>query len=149
MSQPSVIEVPPRSTNRITVVEHVYLQSAGETEPKAVSLSYSRQVESTEQPYERFCKASRDWSPVDYGWIRDPGMVIIASKDGKFTQTYPSDEERKAMENRIIEVSLGDYDCVLTIPPGEALRISPSDSSKVKIRCLGGPARYVVYAFPR
>ncbi len=134
--------------NRITFVEHVYLQSAGEMEPKSISLGFSRLVQSSEQIYERYCKAKQEWTPLDYGWVEKPGITIIVNSEGRFTQAYPTDEERAAAEDRTIEVSLGAPGGGLLISPKESLRFRSSEPDKVRIRCKSGPARYIIYVFP-
>lgn len=151
--------------SRITVVETVCYQPAGE---EAVSFEsrYNRKLVSTEEePYRRKCKAGPEWERLDLGWAGDGpgvGLLLIENREGSFQHTSPTKEERERVESLILEVGvLVGFDTdsrdqcskvievVDRIRPRESRRSEPAYPDKLYIRCLDGEARFVITVIPK
>jgi hypothetical protein len=136
--------------DRMTVVEKVYYQQVGDS-PTSFEFSFSRDLTSHEQVYRRQCKAERDWEPLDYGWIKEVGTILIQNEEGKRLFVNPTEEEKADTASRIIEVSCI---CGLEIPsgwlvyPGETFRGSTECLGRVRIRCREGTAVFTVIVIP-
>lgn len=135
--------------DRVTVVEKVYHQTAGE-EPFAVENTFSRNLKTQEQPYSRRCTATEEWQPLDCGWLKgNVGMLIISNLAGTGLTTIPSGDERAEIEKQVLEIC--DEDCVdgaWLIPPGEAMRGIPKDASRLCVRCQSGSIKYKLSLIP-
>ena len=158
-----IVMRPAAQQDSITVVEQIYHQPAGE-EPTAYQHSFVRKLSVQEQPYSRKIRVGESWQPLDLGWFADKpdeiGMVQIINNEGRFTQTQPTDEERAAMAAKIICVVskvmgdritgvLAEDNFCWFIPPGESFRGSPTDATRIWIRCRSGVAQATVNVFPR
>lgn len=148
---------PNKLKNRITVREQVYLETHG-GKPEEILSSFSRELESYEQPYTRNLTATEEWQSLDFGWLKDNvGMLVIVNNEGKFTQVNPTDEERTEAAKKVLEVSHfrgvsstgGQRLNVWLIPVGENMRGSSTGSHLLHIRSQHGNTKYTLYAFPK
>lgn len=141
----------PKISDRITVVEMVYHRSSGEP-PVCVESRFSRELETSEQPYSRRLKATEQWQSLDCGWLKDNvGMILIVNSEGRFPQANPTGKEREAAAKKVLEVahrSLGQKGSWL-IPPGESMRASPSAPLDLVIRSQSGVTKFVVHLYSR
>jgi hypothetical protein len=94
--------------SEITVVEQVYHQLSG-SQPRAIESRFSRELESDEQPYERHLKVGEESVPLDCGWIKEASQLVIINEEGKGLQANPTDEERKGLACKILEISYVDH----------------------------------------
>lgn len=151
--------------DRIAVVETVYHQAAGE-QPTSVESRFQRWLEGNEQPCVRRCHdrenvATEDWKPLDAGWIRQAGMIVLTNDEGRFSQTIPTSQEHDEAIARVIEVGcypVGEWDmspetsivllaCWLVLP-GESLRAQPVNLKSLRVRCRKGTAKFTLCVFP-
>ena len=146
-------EVEPVDIHRLTVVEQVYHQIAGE-QPTSVNSQFSRVLASDEQPYVRRCKATEDWQPIDIGWVEDVGMLVIVNNEGTFRHRIPTDEQRAEVAKRVLDVGVETATgiCrilrVWKIPPGESGRGQPIYPKQLRIRSQYGTVLFTIYVFP-
>jgi hypothetical protein len=142
--------------DRLTVVETVYHQPAGEP-PVSVDFRFSRDLDSVEQSYRRQLTATEDWKSLDHGWIEQAGMLVIQNLEGKF-RANPTDEERAEAAAKVLEVAhrvdedpaAGVWDCaVWLVLPGESFRGCPSDIKRLVVRSRSAPLRFSVFILPR
>lgn len=141
--------------DRLVVVETVYHQPTGE-QPTAVESRFSRDLQTVEQPYQRQLTATEEWKPLDCGWIKDAGMLVIQNLEGKF-QANPTDEERAEAAARVLEVSYReDQDPNMDVSrhgwliyPGESFRGCPSNLDLLAVRSQYGSLRLSVFIIPR
>jgi hypothetical protein len=124
--------------SQLTVVEQVYFQQVGD-QPAQFGAQWSRRIATDEQPYQRRMKVGPEWKPIDRGWITNCELLLIENNEGRFTQTNPSDEERKAAASKVVEVGLlmpiGAVMAFARIKPGESCRFQPCDLDFIMIRC--------------
>ena len=134
--------------DRLTVRETVYHHPFGHN-PQVIETRFSHELETTEQLYERHLQVTKEWQPLDCGWLEDNvGMLIIQNDEGQFLYVNPTDEEREAAAKKTVEVSYKDEQGWL-IPPGESMRARPSHASELAIRCQSGVAEITLYLIPK
>lgn len=133
--------------NRITVVETIYHQEFGEN-PVMVASRYSRELESYDQPYERKLVATPTWEPLETGWIKECGLMIIKNREECSRMVIPTEEEKEELAKKMLEVSYGDRDGWL-IPPGETMKAYPRSLEGLGICSLHGNTKYKLYLYPR
>ncbi len=132
----------------LTVVEMVYLQSV-EGETQCIESRYMRELDTQEQLYKRRTTVTNEWKPLDVGWIEKPGLLVINNEEGKHLTVNPTEEEAKAIADRVVEISSNPEGCFrILIRPGESTRFEPSDVSKLQIRSQSDKASVIIHAFP-
>lgn len=98
--------------NRVTVCENV-AQSAGRKQPTVSDSRFVVMLQSDEQGYTRNFRVGVDWKPIDFGYITDPVMFVLANEEGYF-EKIPTAEEMQETMSRIVEIAL--------VPPDAARR---------------------------
>ncbi|MFA5376323.1 MAG: hypothetical protein WC455_11315 [Dehalococcoidia bacterium] len=126
----------PNTTNRITVVEHVYHQVAGH-DPTAIDSVFTREVTETEQVYTRKSPKglSTEWEPLDTGWVKDPSMIFICN-----------DAKEGTIEIMFLGGAVMDR---LLVLPSETQRLTVPDATRLRIRRQEGIGQYTLTAIPR
>ena len=144
---PPVISVPTKS--RLTVVENVYHQPAEGFPTTAMgdASRFHRELDSDEQPYERHKVAKDGWEPLDCGWVDRCGMLLVRNDEGHFS-VNPTAEQVAEVLRRVIEISFGDDEGRILVPPTETCRFYPVDVKQLQLRCREGTARYTLYLIP-
>lgn len=145
------------SRGRLAGVDVVYFQAANQS-PQSTECRFSRMLVSEDLPYTHpLQKVGEDWIPFDLGWLKDCGCshLVVRNHEGKFVHVQPTEEQRKQVEARVLQigVQIGDHvEPIAFIPPsehaGESSRFSPVDITKLRIRCLSGEARFTATIFP-
>ena len=130
------------------MVEQVYHQISG-GQPHLVESRFSRKLESDEQLYERHSKIGEEGGPLDCGWIKEAGQLIIINHEGQNLQVNPTDEEREELRGKVLQLYTGDPENCWLIPPGESMRAYPLNAPNLRIRSLRGVIRFSLYLFPR
>lgn len=154
---------PPRygdhGTGRITVTEQVSHNLKGEA-PVAVSSSFYRPTETTEQPVIRHgLIIGEDWESLPVGWLTSCEVLVLTNDEGRKLTKVPTPEEWAEIESRVLEFGVralnGDpAHPLVVIPvgfvrPRTSNRYSPLDLSAVYVRCRKFRAKYSVAIFPR
>lgn len=153
----------------ITVVEQVYHYQMGH-EPTLVESRYNRPLAEDEQPYVRRLLVDGEWRPLDMGWLAAASLMVIVNEEGHFRQAYPTDDQRKEAEARVIEVGMmcnvpadrtGPRDMhssSKTVPavvpcwevgPRESSRVTPIAGAVYSLRCRSGKGKCTLHLFPR
>jgi len=133
--------------DRITVIDRVYHQRLGE-EAQEFPCTFSRELETTEQPYTRQLVATEEWKPLDHGWIERVGMLIVVNQEGRFLQTNPSKEQKDEAAKKILELQYEGSAWSWLIPPGESFRGMPGDITNLLIRSRSGTIKFTVHVLP-
>ena len=135
--------------NRLTVVELVYHQTLGE-QPVCVESRFVRSLASSEQLYQRRKAATVAWQPLDFGWVDDPGTIVICNTEGLPYQQLRTLEQRQAMEEKFLEVTYDGCPQELTfiIRAGESMRLHPSKPLRLQLRSPVEGVRYTITAIP-
>ncbi len=150
-ARPSPHEMQPM-TNRVAVIETILHQLAGE-QPTSIENRFARELETDEQSYDRKVKIGENWTLLDLGWVANvggPSIIVIVNEEGRNLQVNPSEEERKAIDAKVIELCSGrceDLEPEWFIPPGESFRGSPL--KPVYLRCRQGIAKVRLFIIPR
>jgi hypothetical protein len=142
---------------RFTVVETVYFQPAS-AEPTQTGSRFCRWVGTDEQPYKRQTKVGESWVPLDAGWLKEAGMLVLANKEGEFFRVNPTEEERTETAKKIVEVGLytgvsketgqSVIEPFARVHPAESTRFTPLDLSVIRLRCLSGDAKILLTLLP-
>lgn len=156
---------------RLTVLHTTYYQAPGQ-EPTSVECNYGDWLQTDEQPYSRRITVGPDWVPVDLGWIRDPGYVVITNEAPTF-RTLPTPEERADAYARVVEVgvevpsppeakTVRDMHAppratptgpvimpVWLVGPGKDLPGVLSNPGCLRVRCTHGACRITITAYPK
>lgn len=138
--------ITPKRASRITVNESVYYQPHGE-EAKQVSSSFSEDVNTTEQLYQRKVQVGSEWKYVDLGWVESLSVLVISNQRQR-PLVQPSVQEIQEASARIVELSYDDQDRGWVIKPGQSMRGTPNSPKSLRIRCLQGEATVLISAFP-
>lgn len=133
--------------NRIVVLDTVYHQ-AGTDPPITAESKFSRVLASDEQPYVRRAKIGTEWAPLDTGWIKEVGLFLLVNEEGRRFMINPTDEEKKAVADKVIEVGLAGMEAFCVVHPGESLRLSPTDASVLRFRSRSEGTRFTLSVFP-
>jgi hypothetical protein len=114
----------------IVVTESVYFRARCCTPSTLVQKSYSRELTTDEQAYDRKpYKVTGEWRKLDTGWVDQPSLVILGECGS------------------LLELSFGGQ-ADLIIPSGEYQRFTPG-SVMPMVRCPDGQAVCRLIAFPR
>ena len=153
-------------SSRLTVVEHVYHEPSDDAGTNT-QRSFSRKLKTNEQPFVRKTKAGSDWRPLATGsWLEDSSMLVLSNDEGGF-QRIPTPEEKRALEDKILEVavlppppskkdrtmhSTKMPECVplvfALVHPGETLRFTPADLSLLHVRSKSSEVKMTLTLLP-
>lgn len=150
--------------NRITVVENVYHQVLSRLEqptqygPKPFTID----VETDEQTCPRRSIVTEEWSELDLGWVKQAKMLTIWNDEGKFLNVIPSAVDVALAAKKVLEIALAPTDASKidqdsprialeafgVVYPQSSIRLFPSDSRRLRVRCQSGTCALLVVAFP-
>lgn len=137
--------------SRLVVVETTYFQPESGS-PYAVEARYGRVLSSDEQMFTKTCKVGQEWIPAPSGWLEGQvGLLVISNEEGKSRQTYPTEKEVAATQEKVLEIGFdtGNYVQVFgQILPGEDMRLHPVNMQALRLRCRKGEVKSVVSVFP-
>lgn len=137
---------------RITIVESVNFQSE-DGPPLTVLTQAQRLVESDEQPFQKIQKVSEDWKALNTKLFLQLmnnckiGMLSIRYDKPAQEQVLPTSEQKKLDNARLVKVRLDTV--VLSLLPGESLRICPEELPSIDLCCSEGEAKATITLFPR
>lgn len=142
--------------DRVTVVDMLYHVPA-DAQPRAFESRYSRPLATQQEPYQRArLEATPEWTLVNTGWLASCSGLLLRNEAGMFRQLKPTDEERAATAQHVIQVALCPTNnlrdindrAVWLVHPGESMRGCPSTLGALAVRCLAGPCRYALFIVP-
>lgn len=134
-----------RIPGKITVVESFYHHREG-MQPKGTEARYTRWLKSdAPMVVDELIGSDRVggmWVQIQFGRIREVGMVYIENLEGTDYNKVPSEEERQATERRALEVfflasteDLPDGPAPIYVPAGETARFVTSPGISIWVRC--------------
>lgn len=144
----------PITSNRLAVVENVYFHPVDDDAIQIESV-YNRFIKSDELPYSRTTNVDGEWKQLEPGWVQEASLLIVRNLEGRFTQTIPTPEERKEAEAKVLVLAVSLQTSkeptmpIAVLLPGESLRYTPWDCTKLWIRCQAGTAKYNFQFFPK
>jgi len=128
-----------KEPSRLTVVERVYHQPAGQ-EAVAFESPFYRFLASEDTCYNRSLTVTPEWQQIDLAWVAKPAMLYLAN-EGR-TQVGPDVVVG-------VEVPHGlDPMPVARIPAGESMRLCPIAGATFYAICPLGSGRLKVVAIP-
>lgn len=137
--------------DRVTIVINMHHEHLGEA-PVSLQSIHARLLEHMEEPYQRRLRAGEKWQPVvDSGcWIATGriGYVTVENLEGRVLTVQPTEEERRKSSNKILEIGYANDSAQADlIYPGSIAIKTPSNASKLVIRCRSGEASYKLHVF--
>jgi hypothetical protein len=132
---------------RLTVTESVYYERQGR-DPLQRENSFSRKLTSGEQLYHREMNATKEKESVDTGWVTKPSLILLHNIEGSFPQKLPTEEEKKALSDKVLLVSFKGSSFQATVNPGESFKLFSEDFSDVAISSKSDSVEYLLTVFP-
>lgn len=141
---------------RLSVVEYVHHQQPGQ-QPRSVEHRFCRDLHSGEQTYIRTFQATEEWKPLDTGWLgAEVGHLILINEEGRNPSSQLSPEEKIQLSQRWIELGLymGEgadlwfVEPFAKVRPGESIRLTPYDVSRIRVRCPVSKSRCTITLIP-
>lgn len=130
---------------RLVVVEQVHHQERG-AQPTSLDTRYAVELSSEEQPYLRRLSVGEELSRMDFGWAREPALLVLRH-ERPARSVHPGAEESAADEARRVEVLVGDR-AFAVVRPGCSLRLEPSAGAELNVRCTQGAAKCTLMVVP-
>jgi len=131
----------------MTVVSVVNFAGHGPACPPVES-RYEVPVQSEEQPYLRYFTVEEEAKFLDTGWVEDHSLLVVRNEEGKGLPTNPTDEERAALEERVVELYGGESVFRILIHPKRSVQLTLSCTKGLMMRCRKGSARITLAVFP-
>ena len=138
-------------TARLTLISTVYHQAYQE-EPQAFSSQSDRLLDSAEQVYTRHLKVSQDWQALDFGWVKNPGMILLEYPITQVKVDTPISQGNLQLGVGTSEAGSAFPVEIFEIPPGDPFRgypISGANTLYVRYPNGDGIAKVILHAFPR
>lgn len=136
---------------RITIAGRLYVQRPNE-QPEQFNLKSDIEIpaESDEQVWNRDCKLTTEWEPIDCGWLDHPSKIVLFNTTGTNRQVLPSRDELEQDKRHIIHVTFdgGDPAHTLRIRPREHLVIDTEYPEHLLIRSEMSGTKLKVIAIP-
>lgn len=116
-------------------------------DPVRVHHAFSMMV-GDEQPYVRHLTVGPDGIKVDFGWVKEPGLLVIEAKP-VHVLVMPTKEEREGIESRQLLISPGPH--AFSIPAGfqGGVFVCSGPPAGLSIRANHGEVRVTITVFPR
>ncbi len=116
-------------------------------DPVTVEQSFSRILETTEQPFVRRIEVGEIWKSVSAAWLEQVSFVVIQNPLKKYA-TQQTDEQKALDQAKIVEFSNGGSDPWL-IRPNSFFIGEPSSLQSLQVRCQQGTTEIVFSAIPK
>jgi hypothetical protein len=115
---------------QLVIVENIYHRAGGDGErvQKDYGHKYNRDLFSKEQVWERQMTATSEAKPLELGWIKRCGLLMI----------------RNDSKGATLVLEPGDY----LVLPGESMRVHPRRPEQMTVRTESGEADLLVVAIP-
>lgn len=136
----------------IIIVKNIYHQVEAEN-PIHLPVRSRIPVESDEQCYDRRLPLSREWKPIDRGWVDQVSMVSVHHSEGVRFTDKPTEKEFADLENRVVEVGLlvhGEVVPVFAVPRDCSTEFTPVvDLDLYRLRLSAGEGKVSVRVYPK
>lgn len=134
--------------NRITIVGQVVYEQEGDS-PVSVGL---RTFKRTSEGGESFSRNLRLTNPVDldFGWVENPGLVIIQNHTGRNPTTNPTEADLKRLARQRLLISLGESTSnQLYVSPGMVTMFEVEEGMVVRLSSASGELKIAYTVLPR
>lgn len=108
-------------------------------DPTVTTPLHAHFLSGMEQPYVRKLQVLKDSTPLDTGWVKQPGMFCLENRTGMNRSSNPSEELLEWERQQIIHVYLteDEENPIIVRPFGGWVVLEVEDVSKVRVRSLG------------
>lgn len=122
-------------------------------QPKGYEFPFSRELNTSEQCYERDTKATADWKPISLGWFAETdaevGLLVIKNLEGGLAPRIPTPEEKLEALSHVLELRYSDSEYSFLVLPQEAVAIVPTAIRELRVRSRNGkPLNYSILIIP-
>lgn len=100
------------------------------------------------QPYVRHLVVGEEETAVDFGWVKDPGLVVIEAKPPQ-TAVVPTQEERRSIENRTLRLAAGGAAFAIPAGPQGGVFVCSGPPAGLSLAASRGDVRVSITVFPR
>ena len=135
----------PLTQDRITFSGQFYHQQP-DRDPMQIDIRYSRILANHDQGYMRDTEVGENSEPLDFGWVKNPGTIVIKTYPLKLPQN-PSTEQIEAHKKGVLVLMDEDAVSGFMIHPGESLIVTPTNPDSLVIFSKHGIVRYTIYVF--
>lgn len=134
---------------RLVCVGQIYHQNPHE-QPVSVESKWVKLLRSDDQPLlKRRGIAGAKWQLLDYGWVKEPFLVIIENLEGKFTQVIPKPEEITEADKLVLEIGYPVSGPMMLVYPGLDTRFTPSEiPAYIRCRDPQGQVKFAISLIP-
>lgn len=139
---------------RLTLVEHLYYARPGQpaaTATTVLTTTVHRPTLVDEQPYARQLLLGTEWTRLDHGWVRDPGVLHLRNEEdpppGSGGGGANADEPPKVVELGVLVN--GGYVAFALVHPLFSQRVEPPPGRVYAARCPGGSAQVTLTLLAR
>lgn len=119
-----------------------------DSDAQTVECGHTRTLEHRDQPYIRKMVATEAWQPLDYGWIKEPSTILIETFR-LHLPVNPSEEQKKAYEEGILELGYADSSGGFLVYPGQSLPFNITKPESLQIRSLKGDVHFCLHAYSK
>lgn len=143
--------------DKLTVHVIVYHQNPGEDPFQRTSI-WDRRLKSGDQPYQRRLTIGQEWTPLDLGWIKEPGYILLENRAGRREPENPTEERKAEIASMVLDVGFFAYldpgsgpamVPSLVVRPGGAQPFELYEGARVYLRSAYGSIPVNVYVFPQ
>ena len=143
------LEPQPAPPGRFTIYAMVHYEQFSD-QPDSVEMSFSQNLLSKEESYQRRKTVGEEWQVIDLGWVSSPAFIVIENLEGKNLPIIPSKSEQQEIDARILRLAYhGNDDEGWLIPPKLFFFGVPANPERLTIKCCSGTAAYRIKVYPR
>ncbi len=142
-------------TAHLFVAEEVVHKPLSSDPPTVTTSRYSVELQSTEQPYYRTHVIEEEWKPLDYGWLKGLPIrqIYIHNRAGVQLQVIPTEEEQEYIAKQRLLIGILPQGAetplpVLSLSPGETMRVQPLAESPLYLRSALGSIPITSFVIP-
>jgi len=136
-----------RDEDRVTARLDVYHEQEDE-QPTHINSISSELISKSEDPvYSRKIKIGEEWISVDTGWFKESGYILIQNIKKKY-RANPDEKEIESEKKKTIRIRSGNGEGWI-IKNGSFFFGSPSEMSKVQIKCECETTQIEIHIFPK
>jgi hypothetical protein len=146
------IQPPKEPIDTMTIHVTVHHSVHGE-QPVGFQYARSFPLENRGEAYVRKLQIGEEWESLDFGWVKNPGIIVIENKAGRGRLTHPTAEEITTTKAMILLLGV-EYEKGSVLVP--MFRIGPDkpcliefDELPLVVRSKAGIIPITLSVFPR
>ncbi len=142
-----------KDNDRLTAQLHLAHQTTGE-DPSQVMVSFSHLIPvSGDEPYSRRADIKGEWTPLDTGWVTQPGHLVLRNITSTGKQVKADEDEKRKLQETILEIFVGATPKKSTkghwkVLPGRFFVGDTCDASRVWVRAKKHTVKLRIHVIP-